>query len=231
MSRVPTSHPAPAVRRRVPALLAGALVLGIGATATAAAWNDQERAAGSFRAGVFATQSQGTDGLWAPHPAGSPASLTLTGTLAPGGTGEPAVAGPPAFAWLNVRTTDASDLLGLVGLEAVEVTGPDMLAPALEYRVVERAASQSPCTADDFDVPGAWFLAGGADHYQPLAGTPAATGGPVTVGQDGTGLCVQVRLAASAAGADAGAHYQGAQSALTFRFSLVSTTSHGSEQP
>ena len=40
------------------ALLAGGLVLGVGATATLAAWNDSEVATGSFAASVFDTESQ-----------------------------------------------------------------------------------------------------------------------------------------------------------------------------
>lgn len=227
----PAAAPGAVTRRRVAALLAGGLVLGAGATATAATWNDPEQGAGSFRAGVFATQSQGGDGSWASHPAESPAVVTVTGVLAPGGTGDRPDAGPPVYAWINVRTTDASDLPGLVGLEAVDTAGPGALTPVLEYRVVQREVGQAPCTAADFAWAGAHFLAGGPARYQPVTETPAGTGGPVTVDRAGTGLCVEVRLTASAAGAEAGARYQGVASTLTFRFALTSTIPHGQEQP
>lgn len=49
------------VSGRVRALLAGGLVLGVGATVTLAAWNDSEFATGTFQAGTFNLQGS-TDG-------------------------------------------------------------------------------------------------------------------------------------------------------------------------
>lgn len=48
--------------RRFRAILAGGLVLGIGAAITLAAWNDSEFATGSFAAGTFNLQGSSTDG-------------------------------------------------------------------------------------------------------------------------------------------------------------------------
>ncbi|MEB4614667.1 SipW-dependent-type signal peptide-containing protein [Leucobacter sp. M11] len=74
--------------RRVRALLAGGLVLGLGAAVTLAAWNGSEFAKAQFAAGSFAFTGS-TDGVtFASHPsAGAAASLTVTGdvlNLAPG---------------------------------------------------------------------------------------------------------------------------------------------------
>jgi len=48
-------------RRKVRAVLAGGLVLGVGAAVTLAAWNDSEFATGTFTAGTFNLEGS-TDG-------------------------------------------------------------------------------------------------------------------------------------------------------------------------
>ena len=79
-------HVGPSVRmtrpgtrsRKVRAVLAGGLVLGLGATITLAAWNDSEFASGTFTAGHFDLKGS-TDGTtFADHASGSPASLTFS---------------------------------------------------------------------------------------------------------------------------------------------------------
>lgn len=64
--------------RRRRAVLAGGLVLGLGAAVTLAAWNDSEYATGDFTAGAFDLEGS-TDGtVWAQHPAlGAAASLAF----------------------------------------------------------------------------------------------------------------------------------------------------------
>lgn len=74
-------------RRKVGAILAGGLVLGVGAAVTLAAWNDSEFASSTFTAGSF-TFTGSTDGTtFAENPAAPGASLDfeLSPTnLAPG---------------------------------------------------------------------------------------------------------------------------------------------------
>lgn len=61
--------------RRRRAVLAGGLVLGLGAAVTLAAWNDSEYATGEFAAGAFDLEGS-TDGLtWAQHATAPGASL------------------------------------------------------------------------------------------------------------------------------------------------------------
>jgi predicted ribosomally synthesized peptide with SipW-like signal peptide len=66
-------------RRKLKAILAGGLALGLGATITLAAWNDSEYARGTFTAGTFSIEGS-TDGTtYAEHPtAASAAVLTFT---------------------------------------------------------------------------------------------------------------------------------------------------------
>ena len=92
---------------KVRAILAGGLVLGVGAAITLAAWNDSEFAQGTFTAGAFNLEGS-TDGTaFAEHPVGSPATLSFTanpGNLAPGD----AVTAPFAVRLDDGTTNDAT---------------------------------------------------------------------------------------------------------------------------
>lgn len=72
---------------RVRAILAGGLILGVGATVTLAAWNDSEFATGTFQAGTFDLQGS-TDGTtFSDHASAPGAALGFTvnpTTLSPG---------------------------------------------------------------------------------------------------------------------------------------------------
>ena len=65
--------------RRVRAILAGGLVLGLGAAVTLAAWTDQEFASGTFTAGDFVFQGASASGVYGDHTtSGGAASLAFT---------------------------------------------------------------------------------------------------------------------------------------------------------
>ena len=68
--------------RRVRAILAGGLVLGLGAAVTLAAWNDSEFASGSFAVGTFDLEGSASDGVsFGEHPVqGSPVALSFAAT-------------------------------------------------------------------------------------------------------------------------------------------------------
>lgn len=74
--------------RRVRALLAGGLVLGLGAAVTLAAWNGSEFAKAQFAAGSFSFTGSANGVDFSSHPnAGAAATLTVSGdalNLAPG---------------------------------------------------------------------------------------------------------------------------------------------------
>ncbi|MFF1571254.1 SipW-dependent-type signal peptide-containing protein [Leifsonia sp. NPDC058292] len=91
--------------RRVKAILAGGLVLGVGAAVTLAAWNDSEFAQGTFTAGTFNLVGS-TDGTtFTDHAtAGTPATLGFTvnaASLSPG-----AVTTAPFAVELAANTTN-----------------------------------------------------------------------------------------------------------------------------
>lgn len=78
-------------RRRIPgrvrALLAGGLVLGVGATVTLAAWNDSEFATATFQAGTFNLQGSTDGSTFADHASapGAPLGFSVNAsTLSPG---------------------------------------------------------------------------------------------------------------------------------------------------
>ena len=103
---------------RVRALLAGALVLGVGATLTLAFWTDPEFATGTFSTTVFDTESS-TTGIppnsWASHNSAPGATMDFSATgMAPSVS---------HYAWINVRTTAATDVAGTIALTSVSSTG------------------------------------------------------------------------------------------------------------
>jgi len=182
--------------RKIRALLAAGLVLGVGATVTLAAWNDSEYAGGSFGAGSFNLQGS-TDGTsYSDHAsAGGAATLGFTvnpTNLAPGDT----VYAPFAVRLAAGTTTGAS-----VALQGVTNTGT---VTNLSYTVVRttsitcNAAAVTGGTAlvpagtamSSIGTPSPFTLAKGADAS--TAGAPqylcfAVTAGANLVqGQTGT---------------------------------------------
>lgn len=75
--------------RMIRAILAGGLVLGVGAAVTMAAWNDSEFVTGTFTAGTFNMQGSTDNTTFADHPVGAPGTLVFTVApllLSPGDT-------------------------------------------------------------------------------------------------------------------------------------------------
>lgn len=107
MSEVSSSGPSTRARK-VRALLAGGLVLGVGAAITLAAWNDSEYATGTFEAGDFNLEGS-TDGTdYAEHAsAGAAAPLAFSvdaSNLSPGDS----VSAPFAVRLDEATTYDAN---------------------------------------------------------------------------------------------------------------------------
>ncbi|RXZ51361.1 hypothetical protein ESP57_05300 [Agromyces fucosus] len=126
-------------------MLAGGLVLGVGATATLAAWNDAENASGTFGSSVFDTVSKNsTDTTFASHDQ-SPATLAFAATgMSPGAL---------FTAGLDVRTTGAGDsptaastVGGTALLASAVPTGDTQLTGQLEYRAIVTTTATS-CAA------------------------------------------------------------------------------------
>lgn len=168
--------------RKVKALLAGGLVLGVGAAVTLAAWTDQEWAQGIFGTGSFNIESStdGTD-FNDNESEGDAAALTFdmpaSENLSPGDT----VAAPFVLRLAADSTYDATVTLN----EAAA----DTANPGLSYGITQ-VDSPEACTAtatgSDIVAAGtALDSTEGATDFNLTAGGEETTGEPVT-------LCFQV---------------------------------------
>jgi len=195
----------PARFLRVRALLAGALVLGVGGTLTLAAWTDTEVARGSFAASTFGIVGS-TDGTtFADHAAASPAGLSFTApvsAMSPGTT---------VYSRFIVKTTPETSVTGKVSMGGATVTGTG-LGSYLQYGVRVIPAS-SACDATSYGasstvlVPTGSALSTAATAQQTLA---TAGGSPVA-------YCFAVTLPSGTANAA-----QGLTAIATWTFTATS---------
>lgn len=202
----------PVLRRngftRLRAVLAGALVLGAGATMTLAAWTDQEVATGSFAASVFDVLSSPDGTPLTSHGTAPGATLTFAATgLSPGTS---------AFAPLDVATSTASTVGGTLTLTAISAatTAGIGLGDALRYRIVRLANTSTVCQASAFTTPAQWVTPATGAYTDVTAALPALNA--VTLSSAGTvvqRLCIEVQLASGAS-----SDHQGASSNVTWTF-------------
>lgn len=124
--------------RKVKAILAGGLVLGLGAAITLAVWNDSEFVTGAFGAGHFNVQGSADGTTFADHtPIGSAATLSFStgfNNLSPSQT----VASPYVLHLDKDTTTGAT-----VSVNSATATGA--AASELTYKIVE-VATVAGCT-------------------------------------------------------------------------------------
>ncbi|MFC9350571.1 SipW-dependent-type signal peptide-containing protein [Arthrobacter sp. NPDC057013] len=192
---------------RVRAVLAGALVLGVGASVTLASWTDSEYAAGAFTASTFRLESSTQTTDWRDSTSAADASLTVNATgLSPGASG---------YSWLNVRTTAASTVGGTVVLTSSTPVGD--LSPQLEYRAVLTSAATT-CDASAFSgTP--LFIAGSASAYLPASavGAPPVSSPITAAGNSPVRYCFDMRIKT---GADNS--FQGKSATVTWLFTGTS---------
>ncbi|RLP76414.1 hypothetical protein D9V32_05980 [Mycetocola tolaasinivorans] len=122
--------------KAVRAVLAGGLVLGIGAAVTLAAWNDSEFVRGVFGAGKFNVQGSvsGTAGTFSDHDtAGAPATLAFTLPLSTNLAPSSVVYAPYFVQLTNDTTTNAA--LSVTSLASSEKAGAPANAANLSYSV------------------------------------------------------------------------------------------------
>lgn len=91
--------------RRIRAILAGGLVLGLGAAVTLAAWNDSEYALGSFAAGRFNLEGSSTDGTTFTEHATAGGAAALAFTVSPANLQPGSVVYAPFAVRLDATTT------------------------------------------------------------------------------------------------------------------------------
>ncbi|GAA3325638.1 SipW-dependent-type signal peptide-containing protein [Paeniglutamicibacter sulfureus] len=126
--------------RKIAAVLAGGLVLGVGTTATLAAWTDEENATETFKAGTFSIVGSTNGADFSDHPTSPGAALDFTVTptaLVPGTT---------SYALYSVKTA-AGSVSGSVQLTA-DPDNDTGLGKYLHYGV--RTLTDPICDADTF---------------------------------------------------------------------------------
>ena len=182
-------------RRKVAAILAGGLVLGVGAGVTLAAWSDSEFATGTFTSGTFDLEGS-TDGTNFSNHTSSAGAAALSfsvplNNLAPGNA---------VYAPLSVRLaagTTSAAALKLSSIETTDVSGTNSLN--LSYAVYKLASATTTCDATNV------ALAGAAIASEPVltssttitSGTvPLAIGSPVTNAGATERLCIVVTAGA-----------------------------------
>ncbi|WP_241842985.1 SipW-dependent-type signal peptide-containing protein [Agromyces albus] len=123
-------------RRKAMAVIAGGLVLGVGAAITLAAWNDSEFATGSFGSGAFDLQGS-TDGtVFSSSPTAPGKTLTFVvepDTLSPGD-----VVAVPFAVQLSATSTYAADL-------TIAAASADAIAADLTYDLVDTGTFVAGC--------------------------------------------------------------------------------------
>lgn len=181
-----STNPTAARGRKIRALLAGGLVLGVGAVVTLAAWTDQEWAVGTFGAGSFNIEGS-TDGTTFTDHASQAGAATLgfevgADNLTPGDT----VAAPFVLRTDATTTYDATVVLTSAigeGDNAANLTyGITQVATAADC--VEGATGTAVVPAgtslDSFAGASEFTLTAGDG----AAGTPATLCFQVTAGED-----------------------------------------------
>ncbi|RXZ51191.1 hypothetical protein ESP57_05295 [Agromyces fucosus] len=125
------SRPGSNRRRKVSAILAGGLVLGVGAAITLAAWNDSEFATGTFGSGQFGIEGS-TDGTaFSSSPTSPGKTLAFevdADALAPGDT-----VYAPFAVQLEAGSTNAAGV-------QIEALGADPISADLTYRLIQPTA-------------------------------------------------------------------------------------------
>lgn len=191
---------------RLRAVLAGALVLGVGSTVTLAAWTDTEVASGAFAASTFGIVGSADGTSYGDHPSGAPATLAFAlqpGAMSPGSV---------VYARFLVKTTAATNVTGTVQLGGAAVGGTG-LGAYLRYGVRIIPAG-SDCNATSYGsgtqvVAPNSALTTGAASAQGLA---VAGGSPVA-------YCFEVTLPSGTPNAA-----QGLTATATWTFNATSTS-------
>ncbi|MBK0418866.1 hypothetical protein JD276_07450 [Leucobacter sp. CSA1] len=190
-SRHASPRQRPSTLARVRALLAGALVLGVGGTATLAAWTDEERATATVTAGTFALQSRvgPAPTPWANHTTTAAALPLSAAGLYPGQS---------RAAWIQIQNTGSvAGTVNLSGVTFASTPAPgsnhERLRDATRVRIsataADGAASNAPsCTTS---TPGT--------EVTGLQNVPALTAQPLKAASANTvTYCVVITLSADA---------------------------------
>lgn len=173
-------------RRKALAVLAGGLVLGVGAAVTLAAWNDSEFATGEFSAGSFDLEgaTDGAAGAYSDHDTADGAAtlaftLPVAENLSPGD-----VAYAPFWVRLDASTTSAAQLAAT----SVVATGANAAHLGYTVHAIDAAATCGAATA----TTGTQLAAGTSLSAFAASGTQLLAAGAGTAAGAPTQLCFAV---------------------------------------
>lgn len=197
---------------RVRAVLAGALVFGVGATITLASWTDNEYATGSFTTSVFNTESNVQGAGYADNNAAPGPTVTFAASgFSPG----------VSVYFSDLIRTKANSLAGTLVLGGATLGGTDAatLGAALVYRVVSTTGT---CSAAAFTTGSPVFVVGSAGTTRALtAGQEAGVTNALAAGTSspGTpiGFCFEITLPVGASNT-----LQGKAATATWQFAATS---------
>jgi predicted ribosomally synthesized peptide with SipW-like signal peptide len=183
--------------RRARAVLAGALVLGVGGIATLAAWTDDEWATATVTSGRFGIVGSISGGAFADHAASPGGALTFTPALSAVYPGSPA-----GFTTVQIRTaTTASggfdSVPGVVRMQTgTSATGA--LASALVYavRVVPSGSSCNEALFSNASAP--VVVANATPLSSDVPTTPDAPQTLQAAGGNTVTFCIRIALPTSA---------------------------------
>lgn len=194
--------------RKVRAILAGGLVLGVGAAVVLAAWNDSEFASGAFSAGTFNLEGSNTDGVAFSEHASSEAAAPLSFTTPLAGNLTPT---DVVYAPFAVRLAADTTSPAAVVVSADSTTG---VVTNLTYSLV--STDTWGCDAEAVSAGTELVPAGTAVDTVP--GTPGFTlpiGDPTTTAGEAQNLCFAIT---------AGEVTQGQTGTVTWEFAATSTS-------
>lgn len=206
-------HRIAGLSRQHKALLAGGLVLGLGAAATLAAWSDNVLVTGAFSAGSFGTEVNVGSG-WTNGDGVNEMTFNAT-AMYPGAV---------VYAPVLVRTTSHSDLGAELTLSGNG--GPGGFLGALTYRVVSDIVTVGPtvtCNASRFES-NASFVLGSASEWVTMSTVPAprSTQRISAAGADFAAYCFEVKLTNTAL-----TNVQGAVAEHTWTWDAASVSTEG----
>jgi predicted ribosomally synthesized peptide with SipW-like signal peptide len=169
-------------RRKVAAILAGGLVVGIGTMATLASWNDTEFASGSFTAGKFNLQGSVDQTAFTEHPATGAASALVFTTPVAALTPTDTVYAPYALR-LDRTSTNAGNVVISAGTSTGTVTN-------ITYTIFKTATAGCSAASASTGV----VVAAGTSLGSVGTPTAFALAAPVNATTDGvpTYLCFKV---------------------------------------
>jgi len=200
-------------RRKIMAVLAGGLVLGVGAAITLAAWNDSEFATGTFTAGDFDLQgstTSGTAGFSNHDTAGTAAGLSFT---LPAGLVTAMAPGETAYApfWVRLAAGTTSDAT----LAAASITPGTGGNEANFSHSVSVIGIADVCDANATGT----VIASGANLSTSTPGTSAALTKGTQITDDGTAI----QLCFAVTSADQATLLPGTPATATWEFEATST--------